>query len=150
MPFEQYHEPAKELPGETRTFARISASLIEEAEAIGWYEQRLALEKDVQARAIMKNAQLEEFKHFAMRLEFLARRDAEVAHGPQGGPLHGGRHRRRRRGGRGGCRPELDVDASEKRRPDEREEGGKAEADAPGARLHHRGESWRGDRPSQG
>jgi uncharacterized protein len=74
MPFEQYHEPAKELPGETRTFARISASLIEEAEAIGWYEQRLALEKDVQARAIIENAQLEEFKHFAMNLEFLARR----------------------------------------------------------------------------
>jgi len=72
--FEQYHEPAAELPDETRTFARMCTSLIEEAEAIGWYEQRLALEPDAQARAIMENAQQEEFKHFAMDLEFLIRR----------------------------------------------------------------------------
>jgi hypothetical protein len=49
-------------------------SLIEEAEAIGWYEQRLDVEKDAQALAIMANAQQEEFKHFAMDLEFLLRR----------------------------------------------------------------------------
>jgi hypothetical protein len=75
MPFEQYHEPADELSDETRTFARICASLIEEAEAIGWYEQRLSLEKDAEAKAIMANAQQEEFKHFAMNLEFLIRRN---------------------------------------------------------------------------
>jgi hypothetical protein len=74
MPFEQYHEPPQELPEEVRTFARICASLVEEAEAIDWYEQRLALEGDTEARAIMENAQQEEFKHFAMNLEFLARR----------------------------------------------------------------------------
>ncbi len=74
MGFDQYHEPAGELSEETRTFARICASLIEEAEAIGWYEQRLSLEKDAEARAIMQNAQQEEFKHFAMNLEFLSRR----------------------------------------------------------------------------
>ncbi len=74
MPFEQYHEPPEELPAETRTFARMCASLIEEAEAIGWYEQRLALEQDREARAIMQNAQEEEFKHFGMDLEFLLRR----------------------------------------------------------------------------
>src|SRR3954449_9375323 len=74
MPFEQYHEPPEELPQETRTFARMCASLIEEAEAIGWDEQRLALERDPEARAIMENAQEEEFKHFGMDLEFLMRR----------------------------------------------------------------------------
>src|ERR671934_1299287 len=74
MPFDQYHEPPQELPEETRTFARICASLIEEAEAIGWYEQRLAVERDGAARAIMENAQEEEFKHFGMDLEFLLRR----------------------------------------------------------------------------
>jgi hypothetical protein len=58
---------------QTRTFARMIASLIEEAEAIGWYEQRLAVENDKQARAIMANAQKEEFKHFGMDLEFLLR-----------------------------------------------------------------------------
>jgi hypothetical protein len=74
MGFEQYHEPASELSAKTRTFARMIASLIEEAEAIGWYEQRLSLEKDRDARAIMRNAQHEEFKHFGMDLEFLLRR----------------------------------------------------------------------------
>jgi hypothetical protein len=74
VPFDQYHEPPGELPAETRTFARICTSLIEEAEAIGWYEQRLAVEPDAEARAIMENAQQEEFKHFGMDLEFLLRR----------------------------------------------------------------------------
>jgi hypothetical protein len=74
MPFDQYHEPANELPDETRTFARMILSLIEEAEAIDWYEQRLAVEKDREARAIMRNSQQEEFKHFGMDLEFLMRR----------------------------------------------------------------------------
>lgn len=73
MPTEQYHEPPNELPQKTRTFARMITSLVEEAEAIGWYEQRLAVEKDPQARAIMANAQQEEMKHFSMDLEFLAR-----------------------------------------------------------------------------
>lgn len=75
MPFDQYHEPPEELSQETRTFARMMASLIEEAEAIGWYEQRLAVEQDKQARAIMENAQHEEFKHFGMDLEFLLRQN---------------------------------------------------------------------------
>jgi hypothetical protein len=73
MGFEQYHEPAEELPQETRTFARIIVSLTEEAEAINWYEQRMALEKDKTARAIMQNAQKEEMKHFSMDLEWLLR-----------------------------------------------------------------------------
>jgi hypothetical protein len=74
MGTEQYHEPADELSQETRTFARMVTSLIEEAEAIGWYEQRISIESDDQAKSIMENAQQEEFKHFAMDLEFLLRR----------------------------------------------------------------------------
>jgi uncharacterized protein len=73
MPENQYHEPPDELGPETRTFARMITSLIEEAEAIGWYEQRLSVEQDDAAKAIMANAQQEEFKHFAMDLEFLLR-----------------------------------------------------------------------------
>jgi hypothetical protein len=72
--FDQYHEPPDELPAQTRTFARLASSLEEEAQAIGWYEQRLAVERDEQARAIMADAQGEEFKHFSMDLEFLLRR----------------------------------------------------------------------------
>jgi hypothetical protein len=82
--FDQYHEPPGELPDETRTFARLCASLTEEAEAIGWYEQRMSVEPDREARAIMRDAQGEEFKHFSMDLEFLLRRTPlwrEIAEG---------------------------------------------------------------------
>lgn len=74
MGFQQYHEPPDELSKETRTFARMISSLIEEAEAINWYEQRISVEKDSTARDIMENAQKEEFKHFGMNLEFLLRK----------------------------------------------------------------------------
>jgi hypothetical protein len=74
MGFDQYHEPPEELPAATRTFARLCASLTEEAEAIGWYEQRLAIEQDPEARAVMADAQGEEFKHFSMDLECILRR----------------------------------------------------------------------------
>jgi hypothetical protein len=73
MGFEQYHEPANELSQTVRTFARMIVSLTEEAEAINWYEQRISVEQDAQARAIMENSQQEEFKHFGMDLEFLLR-----------------------------------------------------------------------------
>ncbi len=74
MGFEQYHEPANELSQETRTFARIIASLKEECEAINWYQQRISIEKDAEAKKIMAHAQEEEFLHFSMDLEFLLRR----------------------------------------------------------------------------
>jgi hypothetical protein len=73
MGFDQYHEPAGELSDQTRTIARMLASLTEEAEAINWYQQRISVEKDKSAKAIMKNAQHEEFKHFCMDLEWLFR-----------------------------------------------------------------------------
>jgi hypothetical protein len=84
MGFDQYHEPPEELPAATRTFARLCASVTEEAEAIGWYEQRLAVERDPEASAVMRDAQGEEFKHFSMDLELLMRRTPawrEVAQG---------------------------------------------------------------------
>src|SRR4030095_5209016 len=74
MPTEQYHEPTDELSQVTRTFARMMQSMIEEAEAIDWYEQRISVEKDDEAKKIMENAQKEEFIHFAMDLEFLLRK----------------------------------------------------------------------------
>lgn len=74
MGFDQYHEPPEELSQETRTLVRMLASLEEEIQAINWYEQRISIEKDPQAKAIMENAQQEEFKHFGMDLEFLLRK----------------------------------------------------------------------------
>ncbi len=84
MGFDQYHEPPDELPSATRTFARMCASLTEEAEAIGWYEQRIAVETDPEAVAVMRDALGEEYKHFSMDLEFLLRRTPpwrEIARG---------------------------------------------------------------------
>jgi len=60
------------------------ASLTEEAEAIDWYQQRMSVEQDKDAKAIMKDAQKEEFKHFSMDLEFLLRHNPtwrEIAQG---------------------------------------------------------------------
>jgi hypothetical protein len=94
MGFDQYHEPPEELSPATRTFARLCASLTEEAEAIGWYEQRIAVETDPEALAVMRDAQGEEFKHFAMDLEFLLRRSGRA--------VSDRRHRRTRRERRGG------------------------------------------------
>ena len=74
MPTEQYHEPPEQLSEETRTFARLITSLQEEAEAIGWYEQRMSVDQSEEARRIIEHAQREEFLHFAMDLEFLSRR----------------------------------------------------------------------------
>lgn len=73
MGFDQYHEPPEELSEETRTYVRVIQSLIEEAEAIDWYAQRLAVEKNEDARAVMSHAQKEEFIHFGIDLEFLLR-----------------------------------------------------------------------------
>jgi hypothetical protein len=84
MGFDQYHEPPEELSPATRTFARLCASLTEEAEAIGWYQQRLDVESDREASAIMRDAQGEEFKHFCMALVLLLRRTPlwrEIAQG---------------------------------------------------------------------
>lgn len=74
MGFDQYHEPPQELSQETRSFARLVTSLIEEAEAIGWYEQRISLEEDEEAEKVMRHAQKEEYIHFGMDLEYLLRR----------------------------------------------------------------------------
>jgi uncharacterized protein len=77
MGVEQYHEPPQELSQETRTIARILTSMTEEAEAIGWYEQRLSVEQDPEAIAVMRDAIHEEYKHFSMGFEFLLRRRPE-------------------------------------------------------------------------
>lgn len=74
MATDQYHEPPQELPEHIRTLTRMLTSLTEEVEAIGWYVQRISVEKDPAARAIMQNAMEEEFKHSAMDLEFVLRK----------------------------------------------------------------------------
>jgi hypothetical protein len=71
--FDQYHEPPEELPEASRTFARMIASLTEEAEAIGWYEQPPRPRKRQRGRSHHAERAAEEMKHFGMDLEFLLR-----------------------------------------------------------------------------
>ncbi len=72
--FSQYHESPEELNEETKDFARVMASLIEEAEAINWYQQRISVTKDSEVKKILEHAQAEEFEHFAIDLEWLTRK----------------------------------------------------------------------------
>lgn len=73
MATEQYHEPASEMSAPTRDFARIITSLIEEAEAISWYEQRINGSSDEEVKNIIRHAQEEEMEHFTIALEWLTR-----------------------------------------------------------------------------
>lgn len=78
-----YHEPVSELSDECKTFCRVAHSLIEEAEAICLYHQRLDVETDASAKGVLAHALKEEHRHFLMDLEFLLRQDsdwAEAAH----------------------------------------------------------------------
>lgn len=90
MSADQYHEPPAELSPATRTFARMCANLTEESEAIGWYEQRISLEPDADARAIMLDSLGEEFKHFCMDLEFLFRAEPQWRRTAEGILFKGG------------------------------------------------------------
>ncbi len=74
MPTDQYHEEPSEMKEETKDFARIITSLIEEADAINWYQQRIEASNEQEVKDIMRHAQEEEFEHFAIDLEWLTRR----------------------------------------------------------------------------
>ncbi|MBS1616042.1 MAG: hypothetical protein JST06_08000 [Bacteroidetes bacterium] len=77
MEYVQYDEPSSELSQQSRTFARMISSLSEEAEAIKRYEQRMSIETNGTARAIMALAQLDAFRHFNQSLEFLLKEKPE-------------------------------------------------------------------------
>ncbi len=70
-----YHEPLEELSDETRDMHRAIASLMEELEAVDWYNQRADACKDPELRAILAHNRDEEKEHAAMVLEWIRRRD---------------------------------------------------------------------------
>jgi ferritin-like protein len=70
-----YHEPIEELSAETRDMHRAITSLMEELEAIDWYNQRITACKDGELRAILVHNRDEEKEHAAMVLEWIRRRD---------------------------------------------------------------------------
>lgn len=70
----EYHEPPEELSDRTRDLHRAYCSVVEEFEAICWYEHRLDVTKDPELKAMIKHNQDEECEHAAMALEWLRRR----------------------------------------------------------------------------
>ena len=75
MANEGYHEPIDELSEETRDMHRAIVSLMEELEAVDWYQQRVDACKDPELKAILAHNRDEEKEHAAMVLEWIRRRD---------------------------------------------------------------------------
>ncbi len=75
MANEGYHEPIDELSDDTRDMHRAITSLMEELEAIDWYNQRVDACKDTDLAAILAHNRDEEKEHAAMVLEWIRRRD---------------------------------------------------------------------------
>jgi hypothetical protein len=74
-----YHEPIGELSDETRDMHRAIVSLMEELEAVDWYNQRANACKDPELRAILAHNSDEEKEHAAMVLEWIRRHDAVLS-----------------------------------------------------------------------
>ena len=80
MANEGYHEPIEELSDETRDLHRAITSLMEELEAVDWYNQRVDACRDAELKAILAHNRDEEKEHAAMVLEWIRRRDPEFDH----------------------------------------------------------------------
>ena len=76
MANEGYHEPIEELSNETRDMHRAITSLMEEIEAVDWYNQRVDACKDPEPKEILEHNRDEEKEHAAMVLEWIRRRDS--------------------------------------------------------------------------
>jgi ferritin-like protein len=75
MANEGYHEPIEELTDETRDMHRAITSLMEELEAVDWYNQRVDACGDEELKKILAHNRDEEKEHAAMVLEWIRRRD---------------------------------------------------------------------------
>lgn len=78
MSSESLHESAKQLRPETIDQHRAIASLMEELEAIDWYNQRVDAATDEELKQILAHNRDEEKEHAAMVLEWLRRRDPQL------------------------------------------------------------------------
>ncbi|MFB6259174.1 MAG: encapsulin-associated ferritin-like protein [Thiohalorhabdaceae bacterium] len=78
MASEGYHEPESRLSEETRDMHRAIVSLMEELEAVDWYNQRVDAAQDEELGAILAHNRDEEKEHAAMVLEWIRRRDPQM------------------------------------------------------------------------
>ena len=70
-----YHESLDRLTPETQDLSRAIHSLMEELEAVDWYQQCIDAASDPELRAILAHNRDEEKEHAAMVLEWIRRRD---------------------------------------------------------------------------
>jgi ferritin-like protein len=80
MANEGYHEPTAELSDGTRDMHRAIVSLMEELEAVDWYNQRVDVCKDPELKAILAHNRDEEKEHAAMVLDWIRRKDPAFNH----------------------------------------------------------------------
>ena len=78
MTSETLHEERSTLDTDTIDRHRAIVSLMEELEAIDWYDQRIDAATDKGLRAILTHNRDEEKEHAAMVLEWLRRKDAKL------------------------------------------------------------------------
>ena len=78
MTSEGYHEPIELLDDDVMDRHRAIRSIMEELEAVDWYDQRVKATKDPELAAILAHNRDEEKEHAAMTLEWLRRRDAKL------------------------------------------------------------------------
>jgi uncharacterized protein len=72
------HESADKLSPQTIDRHRAIVSIMEELEAVDWYDQRLEAADDPQLREILTHNRDEEKEHAMMTLEWLRRHDPEL------------------------------------------------------------------------
>ncbi|CAN5547407.1 ferritin-like domain-containing protein [soil metagenome] len=78
MSSEGFHEPRELLRPETLDHHRAITSIMEELEAVDWYDQRVDATSDPELAEILGHNRDEEKEHMAMTLEWLRRRDAKI------------------------------------------------------------------------
>ena len=80
MANEGYHEPINELSDQTRDMHRAIISLMEELEAVDWYNQRVDACRNAELKAILAHNRDEEKEHAAMVMEWIRRHDERFSH----------------------------------------------------------------------
>jgi ferritin-like protein len=79
MAHEELHEAVSDLTAETRDMHRAIISLMEEFEAMDWYQQRADACKNPELKAILLHNGNEEKEHAAMLIEWIRRNDAKFS-----------------------------------------------------------------------
>ena len=75
MANEGFHEPVELLAPETKDMHRAITSLMEELEAVDWYNQRVDACKDADLKALLIHNRDEEKEHASMVMEWIRRND---------------------------------------------------------------------------